>query len=133
MGAGNIVARRLQAAGERVRVAAGPFSDAIEVDAALVAAGGIAGCSADAPVDAHFRSEDARLCPPNEAIDGVLVLRGEIVQCSYPGGFYRYAVRVGAQQYLVDHTRRLPIGSATGIPLPATALHFYSTPEAHPR
>jgi hypothetical protein len=53
-------------------------------------------------------------------------LRGEIVQCSYPGGFYRYAVRVAAeQQYLVDDERRLPVGDVIGIALPLTALHFY--------
>ena len=33
--------------------------------------------------------KDARLCPPDQPNDGCLVLRGEIVQCSYPGGFYR--------------------------------------------
>jgi hypothetical protein len=52
-------------------------------------------------------------------------LRGEIVQCSYPGGFYRYAVRIGSRQYLVDDARRLAIGEAIGIALPATALHLY--------
>jgi len=130
MGAGNIVPLRLRAAGGRVAIAAGPFSDAIEVDAALLAANGIAGCSAEAPVDAHFRSEDARLCPPNEAIDGVLVLRGEIVQCSYPGGFYRYAVRVGRQQYLVDDPRRIAVGEAIGIALPAAVLHLYAATQS---
>ena len=77
-------------------------------------------------LNAHFRSEDARLCDPGAVADGCLVLRGEIVQCSYPGGFYRYAVRVGAErQYLVDDARRLPLGDAVGIALPLTALHFY--------
>jgi putative spermidine/putrescine transport system ATP-binding protein len=78
------------------------------------------------PVSAHFRSEDARLCGPGDIIDGCLVLAGEILQCSYPGGFYRYAVRVGRQlQYLVDDPRRLTIGGAIGIALPLSALHFY--------
>src|SRR6266851_7739211 len=98
MGAGNIVPLRVRAAGERFALSPGPPSDEVEIAAALLAADGIGGCSAEAPVDAHFRSEDARLCPPDQAIDGCLVLRGEIVQCSYPGGFYRYAVRVGAQR-----------------------------------
>jgi ABC-type Fe3+/spermidine/putrescine transport system ATPase subunit len=130
MGAGNIVPLRLQAAGERVLIAAGPFSDAIAVDAALFAASGIAGCSADVPVEAHFRSEDARLCPPDHSIDGVLVLWGEIVQCSYPGGFYRYAVRVGPHQYLVDDVRRIAVGEAIGIALPAAALHLYAATQS---
>jgi len=125
MGAGNIVPLRLHAAGERVAIVPGPFSDGIEVDAALLAGSGISGCSAEAPVQAHFRSEDARLCPPDQAIDGVLVLRGEIIQCSYPGGFYRYAVRVGPHQYLVDDVRRIAVGETIGIALPAAALHLY--------
>jgi putative spermidine/putrescine transport system ATP-binding protein len=85
-----------------------------------------AGCQGVVSLNAHFRSEDARLCDPGAVAEGCLVLRGEIVQCSYPGGFYRYAVRVGAeQQYLVDDARRLPLGDAIGIALPLTALHFY--------
>jgi putative spermidine/putrescine transport system ATP-binding protein len=132
MGAGNVVPLRLQAAGERVAIAAGPFSDGIEVDAAaLLAAHGLNECSADLLVDAHFRSEDARLCPPDHAGDGVLVLRGEIVQWSYPGGFYRYAVRVGPHQYLVDDLRRIAVGETVGIALPVAALHLYAaTPAA---
>src|SRR5229473_587958 len=94
--------------------------------AAQIAANGIAGCAAETAVHAHFRSEGARLCPPDQAIDGVLVLRGEIVQCSYPGGFYRYAVRVGPRQYLVDDVRRIPVGAAIGIALPAGVLHLYA-------
>jgi putative spermidine/putrescine transport system ATP-binding protein len=99
MGAGNIV----------------PLHDPL-----LLAAKGCAG-----PVDAHFRSEDARLCSPDQAAEDCLVLRGEIVQCSYPGGFYRYAVRVGLRQYLVDDARRLAIGELIGIALPTSALHCY--------
>jgi putative spermidine/putrescine transport system ATP-binding protein len=126
MGAGNVVPLRLQTAGGGVVIAAGPFSDRIEIDAALLAANGIGGNSVEMPVDAHFRSEDARLCPRDEAGDGLLVLRGEIMQCSYPGGFYRYAVRVGPHQYLVDDARRIAVGEAIGIALPAAALHLYA-------
>jgi putative spermidine/putrescine transport system ATP-binding protein len=122
MGAGNIVRLSLRAAGNRVSIEAGPCNDAIEIDAALT--GDMSG-----PVDAHFRSEEARLRAPGEAADGCLVLRGEIAQCSYPGGFYRYAVRVGARQYLVDDARRLQVGEIAGIALPAGALHFYAVTE----
>jgi putative spermidine/putrescine transport system ATP-binding protein len=120
MGAGNIVALRLSPADGRTVIAAGPSNDAVELDAALFANGGCSGA-----VDAHFRSEDARLCPPDAAQDGCLVLRGEIVQSSYPGGFYRYAVRVGPQQYLVDDPNRFATGEAIGIALPAGVLHLY--------
>jgi len=96
------------------------------IDPALLPIDRDAGCQDAVSLNAHFRSEDARLYEPGAVAEGCLVLRGEIVQCSYPGGFYRYAVRVGAeQQYLVDDTRRLALGDAIGIALPLTALHFY--------
>src|SRR5215813_4655168 len=60
MGAGNIVPLRLR---NGVR-----DGDAMEVDAALLAAKGFGACSGDTPVHAHFRGEDARLCPPDAAI-----------------------------------------------------------------
>jgi putative spermidine/putrescine transport system ATP-binding protein len=120
MGAGNVVPLELRGAGNHIAISAGPFNDASEIDAAVFTE------ALRGPVNAHFRSEEARLCPPDEAKDGCLVLRGEIAQCSYPGGFYRYAVRVGSQQYLVDDARRLAIGDPVGIALPATALHFYA-------
>jgi putative spermidine/putrescine transport system ATP-binding protein len=119
MGAGNIVKLSLQGAGNRIAIDAGPFSDAVEIDAPVQ--GELCG-----PVDAHFRSEEAQLCPATEAKENCLVLRGEIAQCSYPGGFYRYAIRVGSNQYLVDDARRLAVGDAVGIALPAAALHFYA-------
>jgi putative spermidine/putrescine transport system ATP-binding protein len=96
------------------------------IDPTVLPIDGHAACRGVVSLSAHFRSEDARLCDPGAVADGCLVLRGEIVQCSYPGGFYRYAVRVGAeQQYLVDDARRLSLGDAIGIALPLTALHFY--------
>jgi putative spermidine/putrescine transport system ATP-binding protein len=121
MGAGNIVSLRLRNGAERAE-----NDDAIAVDAALLIAKGIAQCSSDTPLHAHFRSEDARLCPPDERIERCLVLHGEIVQCSYPGGFYRYAVKVGSRQYLVDDPRRLGIGERIGIALSEAALHVYA-------
>jgi putative spermidine/putrescine transport system ATP-binding protein len=125
MGAGNIVSLQLLSEGQRVTIGGEQSSDGIEIDTSLLAAKGIGGRSGDTLVNAHFRSEDARLCPPDLPVNGCLVLRGEIVQCSYPGGFYRYAVRVGSRQYLVDDVRRIPIGDPIGIALPATALHLY--------
>jgi putative spermidine/putrescine transport system ATP-binding protein len=122
MGAGNIMKLSLQRAGNRIAIGAGPCNDAVEIDAGRVAE------TAGGEVNAHFRSEDARLCAPDQATENCLVLRGEIVQCSYPGGFYRYAVRVGPHQYLVDDASRLAIGNTVGIALPASALHFYTAP-----
>ena len=125
MGAVNVVPLRVRREGQRVAIGGGLISDGIEIDSSLLAAKGIEDLPGDTPVNAHFRSEEARLCPPDQPVDGCLVLRGEIVQCSYPGGFYRYAVRVGPRQYLVDDVRRLAIGEPIGIALAATALHLY--------
>src|SRR5262249_15909287 len=100
--------------------------DGIVLDAAQLT-GKIGQWPCDTAVNVHFRSEEARLCSPDRPDDGCLVLRGEVVQCSYPGGFYRYTVRIGSRQYLVDDSRKLPIGETIGIALPATALHIYPT------
>ena len=58
-----------------------------------------------------------------------LLLRGRITQASYPGGFYRYAVAVGQNQFMVDDTRRLAVGENVGIGLPVSSLHFFSRRE----
>jgi ABC-type Fe3+/spermidine/putrescine transport system ATPase subunit len=125
MGAGNIVPLQVRSEGKRVAIGGESLSDSIEIDALLFAAKRIEHWPGDTPVNAHFRSEDARLGPPGQPADGCLVLHGEIVQCTYPGGFYRYTVRVGPRQYLVDDVRRLAIGEPIGIALPAAALHLY--------
>ena len=120
MGAGNMVRLRLRRSGNGLAIAPGPYNDA-----AAFEDGQLGNSVIDSDVDAYFRSEDARLCAPGEASDGKLVLRGEIAQRSYAGGFYRYAVRTGAQSCLVDDARRLQTGEPIGIALPATALHCY--------
>jgi putative spermidine/putrescine transport system ATP-binding protein len=122
MGAGNIIALSLARAGNRMSINAGPFNDAVDIDSV------VDDDFADGPLNAHFRSEDAHLCAPDEVKENCLVLRGNIAQCTYPGGFYRYAIRVGSQQYLVDDARRLAVGSHVGVALPVGALYFYSAP-----
>jgi hypothetical protein len=78
------------------------------------------------PALAHFRSEAARLLTAGQpAPADSLVLHGAIAQASYPGGFYRYAVEVGAARFMVDDPRRIATGTAAGICLPAAALHLY--------
>jgi hypothetical protein len=76
-------------------------------------------------VAAHFRGADAMLGAVDHGAPGHLVLRGTITHSSYPGGSYRYAVRVGEQQYLVDNATRLSIGEAVGIVIPTARLHLY--------
>ncbi len=82
--------------------------------------------SGDGQVHAHFRSEAAHLVAGNEVMPDSLVLRGQVRQSSYPGGFYRYAVAVGTQNFMVDDPRRLAVGAPVGISLPAASLHLYS-------
>jgi putative spermidine/putrescine transport system ATP-binding protein len=128
MGAANIVPLRLHGDGNGLALEPEVRGRRTAIDPAVLPIDGDAACQDAVSLNAHFRSEDARLCDPGAVAEGYLVLRGEIVQCSYPGGFYRYAVRVGAErQYLVDDERRLPLGDAVGIALPLTALHYYPT------
>ncbi len=82
MGAGNVVALRVRGDGKLA-------GDGIVLDAApLTRNSGHWPCDTD--INVHFRSEEARLCSPDQPNDGCVVLRGEVVQSAYPGGFYRY-------------------------------------------
>ncbi len=126
MGASNIMDLNVERANGAIRIPAAENNDE-----AVLRAGDGAGSvhlvgDGSGPVRAHFRSEAARLISGEEAPSDSLVLRGRISQSSYPGGFYRYAVTVGAQQFMVDDPRSLPVGAAVGISLPATALHLFS-------
>jgi len=125
MGATNIAPLTVSCADRGIVIAEGPFNRGVVIEGSDITIDGAAEISPGTSAVAHFRSEQARLCPPDQPLDRCLVLRGRIIQASYPGGFYRYAVRVGPHQYLVDDPRRLAIGEAVGIALPAAALHLY--------
>ena len=116
MGAGNVVELEARPADGGIQIQAGPHNEG-----AFIKDNNLAG-----PVVAHFRSEAARLGPTNAADPERLLLRGRIVQASYPGGFYRYAVAVGQNQFMVDDTRRLAVGENVGIGLPVSSLHIFS-------
>ena len=120
MGAGNVLELEARPADGGMRIEAGAHNDAV-----LIRGAGVAG-----PVVAHFRSEAARLGPADAADPDRLLLRGRIVQASYPGGFYRYAVAVGQNQFMVDDTRRLAVGENVGIGLPVSSLHIFSRRDA---
>ncbi len=120
MGAGNVLALEARPADGGMRIEASSHNDAV-----LVRGSALAG-----PVVAHFRSEAARLGPADAAGAERLLLRGRIVQASYPGGFYRYAVAVGQNQFMVDDPRRLAVGENVGIGLPVSSLHIFSRREA---
>ncbi|HEX6158275.1 MAG TPA: ABC transporter ATP-binding protein [Burkholderiales bacterium] len=116
MGAGNVLELEARPADGGIRIEAGAHHDTV-----LIRGAGVAG-----PVVAHFRSEAARLGPADATDPERLLLRGRIVQASYPGGFYRYAVAVGQNQFMVDDTRRLAVGENVGIGLPVSSLHLFS-------
>ena len=120
MGAGNVLELEARPADGGTRIEASSHNDAV-----LVRGSALAG-----PVVAHFRSEAARLGPADAAGAERLLLRGRIVQASYPGGFYRYAVAVGQNQFMVDDPRRLAVGENVGIGLPVSSLHIFSRREA---
>jgi putative spermidine/putrescine transport system ATP-binding protein len=120
MGAGNVLALDARPADGGMRIEAGAHNDAV-----LIRGSRLAG-----PVIAHFRSEAARLGPAEAAGADRLLLRGRIVQASYPGGFYRYAVAVGQNQFMVDDARRLAVGENVGIGLPVSSLHIFSRRDA---
>ena len=128
MGADNVIGVQVARCEDAVQVAAGPHHDAVRLpcgrrpgEDGIHLAGAVEGKAL-----AHFRSEAARLVAGDAGADEPgLVLRGRIEQSSYPGGFYRYAVDVGEQRFMVDHAERLAIGEPVGICLPAAALHLY--------
>jgi len=119
MGAGNVVRLATRAAPGGVVIEAG----AHHAEALLPGAGPVPPGAAVA----HFRSEAAHLIAgdtPDPA--GHLVLRGSIVQSTFPGGVFRYGVAVGSDKFLVDDVARWPVGAAVGIALPAAAVHLYA-------
>jgi putative spermidine/putrescine transport system ATP-binding protein len=126
MGADNVIRLQIARAGDVVRIPAGPDNDAAVLPngsdgrPSLHLASGV-----EDQAVVHFRSEAARLVPPGQGAPDGLILRGRIRQCSYPGGFYRYAVTVGGQEYFVDDERRFATNEPVGICLPAQALHLY--------
>ena len=126
MGADNVIRLEIARDGDIVRIPAGPDHDAAAMPNGGDAEPGlhlVDGIEDRAVV--HFRSEAARLVAQGEGAPDSLVLRGRIRQSSYPGGFYRYAVTVGGQEYFVDDERRFATGEPVGICLPAHALHLY--------
>jgi ABC-type Fe3+/spermidine/putrescine transport system ATPase subunit len=121
MGAGNVVRLRARRLADGLAIEEGPNNGALT----LAATPRHAALSGEGAIVAHFRGEAARLHALDAASGDELVLRGRIAQASYPGGVWRYSVRVGDDHFLVDDKRRLPVGESVGIGLPVEALHLY--------
>lgn len=74
---------------------------------------------------AYFRSMAAAIADvPHEGEQG-LILKGRILQSSYPGGYYRYTVLVGDRQFLVDDSHRYSVGDQVSIFVSFSALHLF--------
>ena len=131
MGADNVIPLHIERADHAVRVAPGPDNEAAQLGRGAGEEGTVhLADAADGAVLAHFRGSAARLVPRGESAPDSLVLRGLIRQSSYPGGFYRYAVTVGGQEYFVDDERRFATGEPVGICLPSHALHLFPASRA---
>jgi putative spermidine/putrescine transport system ATP-binding protein len=122
MGAGNMLVLEARSTGRGAEIQASAHNDSVLIPGSTIAG----------PVAAYFRSEAAELGPADADARSPdrLLLRGRIVQSSYPGGFYRYAVAVGQNQFMVDDSRRLAVGETVGIGLPVSSLHLFSRREA---
>ena len=127
MGADNVVPINVQREEKAVIIAQGPNNDAatLPISAESGDGGTHLANGVDGEVNAHFRSEAAQLVVDDDTPMASLVLRGNIVQTSYPGGFYRYAVDVGERRFMVDDQRQFSVGVSAGIRLPADTLHLY--------
>jgi putative spermidine/putrescine transport system ATP-binding protein len=118
MGAGNAIRLTLRAEGGSLVIEAGPHNGPLRLGLG-------AGRLHPGPVVAQFRSEQAKLAWADEPAEGSLLLTGRIAQATYPGGFWRYTVAVGDQHFLVDDGRRMAVGDAVRVRLPAESLYLY--------
>jgi ABC-type Fe3+/spermidine/putrescine transport system ATPase subunit len=123
LGAANAIRLTAHPEAGATRIEAGPFNAPARVARAASAEGG----GLQGAVVAHFRSEAAELVEPDVDCGDDLVLRGQVRQVSYPGGFWRYAVAVGEQEFMVDDERRREPGTAVGIRLASSAVHLFPT------
>jgi ABC-type Fe3+/spermidine/putrescine transport system ATPase subunit len=117
MGAGNAIRLSLRADQGQLLVERGAHNGSMRLAAP--------GRLRPGPVVAHFRSEQAKLARADEPAGDDLLLAGRIAQTAYPGGFWRYTVAVGDQNFLVDDERRLAVGDAVSVRLPARAVYLY--------
>jgi ABC-type Fe3+/spermidine/putrescine transport system ATPase subunit len=117
MGAGNAIRLNLRAEQGRLLVESGAHNGSMHLAAP--------GRLRPGPAVAHFRSEQAKLAHAGDADGDDLLLTGRIAQTTYPGGFWRYTVAVGDQKFLVDDERRLAVGDAVRVRLPARAVYLY--------
>ncbi|MGG5811322.1 ABC transporter ATP-binding protein [Falsiroseomonas sp. CW058] len=86
------------------------------------------------PARVLFRPEEGRILAEGESLHG-LVFRGTVAHSAYPGGRWRAAIRVGAEEVLVDAPDRIAPGQPVRLGIPAAAAHLFAdtgpTPARH--
>jgi len=123
MGAENVLPLSASRAGGATRIAAGTANRE-----ALLPAGRRE--PAAGQVEARFRSEAAELHPADAfprdtAVEGALVLDGEVTQVSYPGGSWRHVVSLGGQPVVVDSSRAFATGENVSVRIPGESLFIF--------
>jgi ABC-type Fe3+/spermidine/putrescine transport system ATPase subunit len=76
-------------------------------------------------VTAYFRDDVASLVDPDARIDGSIVLPGNIMQRTYPGGHYRYVIAISNRHFTVTDDRYHELDRPVGLRLPLASLHLF--------
>ncbi len=124
MGAENVLSLSASRAGDAIHIAAGATNRQAFIPGT--------GLNPEAGrVEARFRSEAAELHPANAfpretAVEGALVLDGEVTQVSYPGGLWRHVVSVGGLPIVVDASCAFDMGKSVSVRIPAAALFLFA-------
>jgi putative spermidine/putrescine transport system ATP-binding protein len=125
MGAENLLSMQVRVHGEQIELQEGAFSPStVTARAGRTLATG--------PVELRFRAEAARLASSGDGTvpePGALELRGQVASVSYPGGHWRHAVRLGADEILVDADRPFHQGETVKVRIPARSLFIFNAPE----
>jgi ABC-type Fe3+/spermidine/putrescine transport system ATPase subunit len=87
------------------------------------------GAAPSGRVTAYFRDDIARFVDGEDGAENEIVLQGSIVSRTYPGGYYRFAVKVADRLYLVKDERYRGVGQAVGLGLPIKDLHLFPAEE----
>lgn len=78
-------------------------------------------------IEARFRPEAASIhAAPVPVSVGVLLLSGQIVQISYPGGMWRHLIRVGDAEVMVDAPQAFTAGQSVTVTIPQAALFLFN-------
>jgi ABC-type Fe3+/spermidine/putrescine transport system ATPase subunit len=115
MGAENAIALKIDQGSNGLEIAAGPNHAATPITVSVPRG----------PVVAYFREDSARLAEPEQRATDEITLRGTITLRAYPGGHYRYAVRVGEREFMVEDSRPFDVGTKIGLCVPISAMHIF--------